>query len=86
MFVTIGRQPIYSRDFVVSSYEFLYRSNAGVSAAAFGDEDAATRTVVSNAINLFGLSELTDGAIDKSGVYGEAGSDYSGSAGRDVGG
>ena len=62
MFVTIGRQPIYSRDFVVSSYEFLYRSNAGVSAAAFGDEDAATRTVVSNAINLFGLSELTDGA------------------------
>ena len=62
MFVTIGRQPIYSRDFVISSYELLYRSNAGVSAAAFGDEDAATRTVVSNAINLFGLSELTGGA------------------------
>ena len=46
----------------MSSYELLYRSNAGISAAAFADENAATRTVVSNAISVFGLRELTGGA------------------------
>ena len=57
----IGRQPIYDRNYIVSSYELLYRNSAEASAAVFADEDSATRKVVSDALNVFDFADLTEG-------------------------
>ena len=56
----IGRQPIYNSDYLVAGYEMFYRSAEGHTANIF-DTDAATRNVLTNAISVFGLSNLTDG-------------------------
>ena len=56
----IGRQAIYNRDLVIDSYELLYRNRAAKNSAVITDEDAATRAVLSDAVTVFGLSQLTN--------------------------
>ena len=61
MFAYIGRQPIYNSDFVIAAYELLYRNGVSGNAAQFLDPDAATRSVLSDAVKVFGIANLTDG-------------------------
>ena len=60
MFVYIGRQAIYNSDFVVAGYELLYRNGANRRAAQILDDDAATRSVLSDAFTVFGIQNLTN--------------------------
>ena len=55
----IARQPIYDYEKHVVGYELLYRSGRG-SGARIIDGDAATRDVLYDAVNVFGLSSLTN--------------------------
>ncbi len=57
----IGRQAIYNRDYVPAAYELLYRSGREENAASFANPDAATRTVLANAVQVFGVDKLTGG-------------------------
>ena len=61
MFAYIGRQAIYNQDFVIAGYELLYRNSGTGNVAFILDGDAATRSVLSDAINVFGLNNLTEG-------------------------
>lgn len=55
----MARQPIYSLTKAIFGYELLYRSNNAASYTEF-DGEAATKTVVSDAVMAFGLERLTN--------------------------
>lgn len=57
----IGRQTIFDRNLNVMGYELLYRAGDGATEAAVLDGDRATRTLLSDALMVFGLNNLTDG-------------------------
>ena len=61
MFAYIGRQAIYGKELTVAAYELLYRNSGGGNAVKILDGDAATRAVLTDAVNVFGISQLTDG-------------------------
>ena len=61
MYAYIGRQAIYGKDLMIAGYELLYRSGGGGNSVKILDGDAATREVLSDAVNVFGISQLTDG-------------------------
>ena len=56
----IARQPIFDRSRKVAGYELLYRDARGRNAASFSDGDAATRGVLSDAVTVFGIPQLTN--------------------------
>ncbi|MFP4146822.1 MAG: EAL and HDOD domain-containing protein [Halorhodospira sp.] len=58
--VRIARQPIYDRDLNVCGYELLYRQGDATSANHVND-DAATASVMDNALTSFGLEQITGG-------------------------
>lgn len=59
----IARQAIFGQDLHVVAYELLYRASADSKTAAVTDGDYATRSLLSNAMMVFGLSNLTDGRV-----------------------
>lgn len=66
--VYIGRQPIYNAAYNIAGYELLYRSGpAGAGggqtpgAGSALDGDSMTRSVLSDAVSVFGISNLTNG-------------------------
>lgn len=62
MYAYIGRQAIYNTVFNVAGYELLYRRNNQVGAAATGmDGDEMTKSVLLDAVNVFGIKNLTNG-------------------------
>ena len=62
MYVYIGRQAIYNQQFNVAGYELLYRrNNTGGVQLKDMDGDDMTRSVLSDAANVFGISNLTNG-------------------------
>lgn len=62
VYAYIGRQAIYNTVFNVSGYELLYRRNQQVGAAAPGmDGDEMTKSVLLDAVNVFGIKHLTNG-------------------------
>ena len=61
MYAYIARQPIYNLNKEIRSYELLYRDARSGNVSNFTDGDAATRSVLSEAMSLFGLSKLTNG-------------------------
>ncbi|MBE7009243.1 MAG: EAL domain-containing protein [Ruminococcaceae bacterium] len=62
MYAYIGRQAIYNTVFNVAGYELLYRRNRQVGAAATGmDGDEMTKSVLLDAVNVFGIKHLTNG-------------------------
>lgn len=60
MYAYIARQPIYNADKEIRGYELFYRDGSHRSASQFVDGDAATRSVLSEATSVFGLSRLTN--------------------------
>ena len=61
MYAYIARQPIFNLNKEIRSYELLYRDAHSGNVSNFADGDAATRSVLSEAMSLFGLSKLTNG-------------------------
>ena len=62
MLAYIGRQAIYNTVFNVAGYELLYRRNEQIGAAGLGmDGDEMTRSVLLDAVNVFGIKNLTNG-------------------------
>lgn len=61
MYAYIARQPIYNLNKEIRSYELLYRDARSGNVSNFTDGDAATRSVLSEAMSLFGLLKLTNG-------------------------
>ena len=59
MYAYIARQPIYNANKEIRSYELLYRDANNGNVSNIVDGDAATRSVLSEAMSLFGLSRLT---------------------------
>lgn len=58
----IARQAIFDRNLRVAGYELLYRAGED-DKAVFTDGDRATRTLLSDALMVFGLNNLTDGRV-----------------------
>lgn len=58
----IARQAIFDRNLRVLGYELLYRAGED-DKAVFTDGDRATRTLLSDALMVFGLNNLTDGRV-----------------------
>lgn len=56
----IARQPIFDKNMEVSGYELLYRGGTGRNEADVLDGDQATRSVLSDAMEVFGLGNLTN--------------------------
>ena len=63
MYAYIARQPIYNANKEIRSYELLYRDANNGNVSNIVDGDAATRSVLSEAMSLFGLSRLTGRVI-----------------------
>ncbi len=61
MYAYIARQPIFDEHTNVVGYELLYRNGQLGNRAQITDGDAATRGVLSDAITVFGLKNLTNG-------------------------
>ena len=61
MYAYIGRQAIYNTVFNVAGYELLYRRNEQVGAATGMDGDEMTKRVLLDAVNVFGIKNLTNG-------------------------
>lgn len=62
VFAYIGRQAIYNTVFNIAGYELLYRGNNQAEAAARNmDGDDMTKSVLSDAVNVFGIPHLTNG-------------------------
>ncbi|MET0017031.1 HDOD domain-containing protein [Oscillibacter sp.] len=59
----IARQAIFDRNLHVTGYELLYRAGEDSSKAVFSDGDRATRILLSDALMVFGLNNLTDGRV-----------------------
>lgn len=60
MYAYIARQPIFNVKKEVAAYELLYRDGVNGNRAVIQDGDQATRCLLSDAITLFGLSNLTN--------------------------
>ena len=60
MYAYIARQPIFNVNKEVRGYELLYRDGKSGNVANILDGDAATYSVLSDAITLFGLRTLTN--------------------------
>ena len=60
MRVYIGRQPIYNAQYAIEGYELLYRTGEE-NRVKVNDADTATRAVLSEAVSIFGLPQLTNG-------------------------
>ncbi len=60
MFAHIARQAIFDRDKTVMGYELLYRDGNSGNRAVFLDPSAATQGVLSDAVTIFGLHNLTN--------------------------
>lgn len=58
----IARQAIFDRNLRVLGYELLYRAGED-DKAVFTDGDRATRNLLSDALMVFGLNNLTDGRV-----------------------
>lgn len=58
----IARQAIFDRNLRVQGYELLYRAGED-NKAVFPDGDRATRILLSDALMVFGLNNLTDGRV-----------------------
>lgn len=56
----IARQPIFDTSLKVEAYELLYRGGADTMQANVTDGDRATRSLLSDAITVFGLPRLTN--------------------------
>ena len=56
----LARQPIFDTNYQVQGYELLYRDAQNQTKAEFVDGDQATRCLLSDAITLFGLPNLTN--------------------------
>lgn len=56
----LARQPIFNGDCQVQAYELLYRDAQSLTKADFADGDRATQCLLSDAITLFGLPNLTN--------------------------
>ena len=61
VYAYIGRQAIYNPVFNVAGYELLYRRNNQVGVAAGMDGDEMTKSVLLDAVNVFGIKNLTNG-------------------------
>ena len=62
MIAYIGRQAIYNSAFNIAGYELLYRRNKEIGAAAKDmDGDEMTKSVLLDALNVFGIKNLTNG-------------------------
>lgn len=62
MYAYIGRQAIYNTVFNIAGYELLYRRNNKTGAAGLGlDGDEMTKSVLLDAVNVFGIKNLTNG-------------------------
>ncbi len=62
MYAYIGRQAIYNTVFNVAGYELLYRRNEQIGAAGLDmDGDEMTKSVLLDAVNVFGIKNLTNG-------------------------
>ena len=62
MLAYIGRQAIYNTVYNVAGYELLYRRNDQIGAAGLGmDGDEMTKSVLLDAVNVFGIKNLTNG-------------------------
>ena len=59
MFAHIARQPVFDRGKRIVGYELLYRGGSG-DTADIRDGDEATRSVLTDALTVFGISQLTD--------------------------
>ena len=59
MLAHIARQPIFDFNRKICGYELLYRSGTDGNTAHILDADSATQSLLSDAITVFGLSELT---------------------------
>ena len=55
----IARQPIFDRDQKIAGYELFYRNSSGNAARVTNGNDA-TRRVLTDAVTLFGILELTN--------------------------
>lgn len=60
MFAHIARQAIFDKDKTVMGYELLYRDGNSGNRAVFLDPSAATQGVLSDAVTIFGLHNLTN--------------------------
>ena len=60
MFAFIARQAIFDEDKTVTGYELLYRDGNSGNRAVFLDPSAATQGVLSDAVTIFGLHNLTN--------------------------
>lgn len=61
MYAHIARQAIFDENREVMGYELLYRDGSRGNAANVRDGNAATRSVLSDALTVFGLPKLTEG-------------------------
>ena len=61
MYAYVARQPIIGKDRHVAGYELFYRDVMHPNSAGASDGDLATLIVLSNAVDIFGLRELTGG-------------------------
>lgn len=61
MNIYIARQPIYNTEHQIYGYEFLYRDSDTNSFNPAIDGSTATRTLISNLINEFGVEAMTNG-------------------------
>ena len=62
MLAYIGRQAIYNTVYNVAGYELLYRRNETIGAAGLDmDGDDMTKSVLLDAVNVFGIKNLTNG-------------------------
>ena len=59
----IARQPIFNTNLKVHAYELLYRGSIHATTANFQDGDRATRSLLSDAITVFGLSNQTNSKL-----------------------
>jgi EAL and modified HD-GYP domain-containing signal transduction protein len=59
----IARQPIFDQNMRVHAYELLYRGSSQSVNADFHDGDKATRSLLSDAITVFGLPRLTNSKL-----------------------
>ena len=61
MYAYVARQPIIDRNGKIAGYELFYRDARNPNSAKIQDGDLATMIVLSNATDVFGFRELTDG-------------------------
>lgn len=59
----IARQPIFNQTMNVYAYELLYRGSIHAISANISDGDRATRSLLSDAMTVFGLSSLTNSKL-----------------------